>query len=74
MKASMAITTWIGNTPMMIAQEKGFFKELGLELDIKLFDTVAQAFPAYTAGQLDGIAPGPPRLSVWQPATSISRW
>ncbi|HIK55913.1 MAG TPA: ABC transporter substrate-binding protein [Synechococcales cyanobacterium M55_K2018_004] len=57
MKASMAITTWIGNTPMIIAQEKGFFEELGLELDIKLFDTVAQAFPAYTAGQLDGIAP-----------------
>lgn len=57
MKASMAITTWIGNTPLYVAQEKGFFKDLGLDLEIKVFDTVAQSFPAFTAGQLDGAAP-----------------
>ena len=56
-KASMGITTWIGNTPLHIAQEKGFFKALGLTLDVKVFDTVAQAFPAFTSGQLDGLAP-----------------
>jgi NitT/TauT family transport system substrate-binding protein len=55
--ASIGITTWIGNTPLYIAQEKGFFKDLGLDLKIKVFDTVAQAFPAFTSGQLDGLAP-----------------
>lgn len=57
MSASIGITTWIGNTPLYIAQEKGFFKELGLNLDIKVFQTVAQAFPAFTAGQLSAVAP-----------------
>jgi NitT/TauT family transport system substrate-binding protein len=55
--ASIGITTWIGNTPLYIAQEKGYFKDLGLNLDIKVFDTVAQAFPAFTAKQLDAVAP-----------------
>ncbi|MBE9178859.1 ABC transporter substrate-binding protein [Oculatella sp. LEGE 06141] len=57
MSASIGITTWIGNTPLYIAQEKGFFQELGLTLDIRVFQTVAQAFPAFTAGQLSAIAP-----------------
>lgn len=57
LSASIGITTWIGNTPLHIAQAKGFFKDLGLNLDIKVFDTVAQAFPAFTAGQLSGVAP-----------------
>ncbi len=57
MKASMGITTWIGNTPLYIAQEKGFFKDLGLDLQIKVFDTVAQGFPAFTTGQINGLAP-----------------
>lgn len=55
--ASIGITTWIGNTPLYIAQEKGFFKERGLNLDAKVFSTVAEAFPAFSTGQLDGIAP-----------------
>ncbi len=57
MKASLGITTWIGNTPLFIAQEKGFFKDLGLDLEIKVFDTVAQGFPPFIAGQMDGLAP-----------------
>lgn len=55
--ASIGITTWIGNTPLYIAQEKGFFKELGLNLDAKVFNTVAEAFPAFSTGKLDGVAP-----------------
>ena len=54
--ASIGINAWIGNTPLYIAQEKGFFKDLGLDLKIKVFDTIVQAFPAFTSGQL-GIKP-----------------
>ena len=55
--ASIGITTWIGNTPLYIAQEKGFFKDLGLDLTIKVFDTVAQGFPAFISGQINALAP-----------------
>lgn len=55
--AAMGITTWIGNTNLYIAQGKDFFKENGLNLDIKTFSTVAEAFPAFTAGQIQVISP-----------------
>lgn len=54
---SMGITTWIGTTPLYIGLEKGFFQELGLDLQLQVFDTVAQGFPAFLAGKLDGLAP-----------------
>lgn len=55
--ASIGTTTWIGNTPLFIAKEKGFFRELGLDLDIRTFQSVAQAFPSFTAGQLNALTP-----------------
>ena len=54
---SIGMTTWIGNTPLFIAQEKGFFQERGLNLDVKIFGTVAEAFPSFTVGQLDAVSP-----------------
>ncbi len=57
MKVVMGITTWIGNTPAYIALEKGFFKDLGLDFQFKVFDSVAQGFPSFISGQLDGLAP-----------------
>lgn len=57
MNATMGITTWIGNTPLYIAQEKGFFKDLGLNLKLQVFETVAKGFPVFLSGQLDGLAP-----------------
>jgi NitT/TauT family transport system substrate-binding protein len=56
-KAAMGITTWIGNTAMYIAHEKGFFKDAGLDLDIKTFSTVAEGFPSLTTGQLQAASP-----------------
>jgi NitT/TauT family transport system substrate-binding protein len=53
--ASIGTTPWIGNTPMIIAKEKGFFRELGLDLNIRMFQSVAQAFPAFTTGQLNAL-------------------
>ncbi|NJN86006.1 MAG: ABC transporter substrate-binding protein [Leptolyngbyaceae cyanobacterium SL_7_1] len=55
--AALGITTWIGNTALYIAKEKGFFEEAGLNLDVKTFSTVAEGFPAFTAGQLQAVTP-----------------
>ncbi|XGV99529.1 MAG: ABC transporter substrate-binding protein [Leptolyngbya sp. BL-A-14] len=57
MSINLGIAPWIGFTPLHIAIEKGFYKALGLDLKVKVFDTNAQTFPAFTAGQVDGFAP-----------------
>lgn len=54
---TIGITTWIGNTPLYIAQAKGFFQELGLDVKLQVFETVAKGFPAFLAGQIEGLAP-----------------
>jgi NitT/TauT family transport system substrate-binding protein len=55
--AAVGMTTWIGDTAIFIADGKGFFQEAGLELDLKIFPTVAEAFPSFTAGQLQAVCP-----------------
>lgn len=48
---------WIGCVPLYIAQEKGFFKKAGLDLNIQSFGTNLEGLPAFSAGQLQGMAP-----------------
>lgn len=55
--ASIGIVNWIGHTPLFIAQEKGFFKQLGLNLDIKVFGSNPDLNAAFIAGRLDALAP-----------------
>jgi NitT/TauT family transport system substrate-binding protein len=54
---SMGTTTWIGNAPLHIGLAKGFFKELGLDLKLQVFETVAAGFPAFLSGKLEGLSP-----------------
>lgn len=54
---SFAVTSWIGNSALYIAQAKNFFKTAGLELNLRTYSTVAESFPAFSNGQLQGIAP-----------------
>ncbi|NJN86869.1 MAG: ABC transporter substrate-binding protein [Leptolyngbyaceae cyanobacterium SL_7_1] len=54
--ASVGIVTWIGYTPIYIAKAKGFYEELGLDLDLKVFNSGAEAIAAFTAGQIDGLS------------------
>ncbi len=55
--ASLGIVTWVGLTPLHIAGEKGFFKELGLNLDVKEFSANSDSNAAFLAGRLEGVAP-----------------
>ena len=54
---TMGTTPWIGNAPLHIGLEKGFFKDLGLDLKLQMFETVATGFPAFLSGKLEGLAP-----------------
>jgi NitT/TauT family transport system substrate-binding protein len=44
---------WIGYSGVFIAQEKGFFKEAGLEVELKPFSNPGETLPAMAAGKLD---------------------
>lgn len=53
-KAKTGSTLWIGYTPMYIALEKGFFKELGLDLEYNIFGANSEGDVAFGSGQVDG--------------------
>jgi NitT/TauT family transport system substrate-binding protein len=48
-------STWVGYGPLFLAREKGFLKEAGVEVDLRLVEDPKQRFTALAAGQLDGV-------------------
>lgn len=44
---------WIGYSGVFIAQEKGYFKEAGLDVELKPFSNPGETLPAMAAGKLD---------------------
>ena len=57
MSLSIGFVTWIGMTPLHIALEKGFFRDLGLDLKPQTFGTNTDLNAAFLAGQLDASTP-----------------
>lgn len=55
--ATFSNTLWIGNVPLYIALEKGFFREEGLDLQVRTFGTSAEGFPGFIDGQIQGATP-----------------
>jgi len=49
----VAILPFISFAPFLIAQEEGFFKEQGLNVEFVRFTTQNELIPALTAGQID---------------------
>jgi NitT/TauT family transport system substrate-binding protein len=54
-KSTNGSTLWIGYSPLYIAAEKGFFKEGGLDLEVKVFSSTGEADSAIAAGRIDSI-------------------
>lgn len=52
----LAFPTWVGYTPMYIAQEKGFFEKYGLEVELTVIEGLAERKMALAGGKLDGLA------------------
>ncbi|MBE9180230.1 ABC transporter substrate-binding protein [Oculatella sp. LEGE 06141] len=57
LRINAGVTTWIGNSALYIAKEKGFFSDAGLELNIRKFNVVADSFPGFDVGQIQLIPP-----------------
>lgn len=47
-------SNWAGWWPWAIAEQKGFFKANGLNVEMKWFDSYTDSMKAFAAGQLDG--------------------
>lgn len=48
---------WIGQIPVYVAQEKGFFEEEGLDFTLRNFSASGDYMAAFSAGSVDGLAP-----------------
>ena len=52
----VAHSTWVGYGPFYIAQELGFFKDEGLDVELILMEDVKTRMPALATGQVDAAA------------------
>jgi len=53
-KLKIAVVTWVGFGPFYVAQDKGFFQEEGLEVQLVRIDDFGARRGALAAGELDG--------------------
>lgn len=51
---SIGHTIWVGYGPMYLARDLGYYKELGLEVDLKVVDDSALSMAAQAAGSMSG--------------------
>ncbi len=52
----LGMTTWVGYGPLFLARDKGFFKDNGLEVDLRIIEEASIYMAALAAGELDGNA------------------
>ncbi len=50
----LGFSAWPGWFPWQIAEEKGFFEEAGIDVDLVYFEGYLDSINAFAAGQLDG--------------------
>jgi len=52
----IGLPTWVGNGPLYLARDKGYFKEQGLTVDLKIMDDITMRFAALYSKKLDGVS------------------
>jgi NitT/TauT family transport system substrate-binding protein len=52
----LGMTTWVGYGPMFLARDKGYFKENGLDVELRIIEDASLYMAAVAAGELDGNA------------------
>ena len=52
----LAHSTWVGYGPFYIAQEKGFFAEEGVEIELTIMESTPLKMGAFMAGRVDLVA------------------
>ncbi|PZO11612.1 MAG: hypothetical protein DCF25_19090 [Leptolyngbya foveolarum] len=57
MSLSLGTIPWVGQVPLYVAQEKGFYTEAGLDFSLKVFSSNGEYMAAFLANQVDSISP-----------------
>jgi len=57
LKMTMGSAPWVGQLPLYIAQEKGFFAEEGLDFELSLFGASGDYISAFLSENIDSVAP-----------------
>lgn len=52
----IALPTWVGYGSLYVAQEKGFFEENGLNVELTIVEGLAERKQAMVSGELEGLA------------------
>lgn len=52
----VTLPTWTGYGPLFLAQEKGFFKKHGVNVELSIIEGLAERKSALAGGKLDGMA------------------
>ena len=65
-KLSMGVMGSIDAVPLVIAQEKGYFAEEGIDLDLQIFKAAKDRDAALQAGELDGVLCDEVAISIYQ--------
>ncbi len=54
-KLVLAYNSWVGFAPMFVAQDRGFFRKEGVELDLRLMEDTGAKGVALKSGDIDGV-------------------
>ncbi|MDF2591264.1 MAG: NlpA lipoprotein [Clostridia bacterium] len=54
MKLKIGIMPAVDSAPILLAEKKGYFKDLGLDIDIQVYNNAANRESALQSGELDG--------------------
>lgn len=57
MSLALGTVPWVGQVPLYIAIEKGFFADEGLDFTLNLFGSNGEYLSSFLSGQLDAISP-----------------
>ena len=57
MSLALGTVPWVGQVPLYIAIEKGFFVDEGLDFTLNLFGSNGEYLSSFLSGQLDAISP-----------------
>lgn len=65
-KITMGVMGSIDAIPLVIAKEKGYFEEEGIDLDLQIFTAAKDRDAALQAGELDGVLADEVAISIYQ--------
>ena len=70
----LAHSTWVGYGPFYIAQEKGFFKEEGVDIELVVMEDTPAKMGALQAGQVDLVASTVDEFPIYMPPGKMLRY